>query len=49
MAARMKYLGVKGALVNGRVRDLSEIRECQLPVSIHGLLFLFFILLCIWF
>ncbi|KAB8074129.1 ribonuclease E inhibitor RraA/Dimethylmenaquinone methyltransferase [Aspergillus leporis] len=32
MAARMKYLGVKGALVNGRVRDLSEIRECQLPV-----------------
>ncbi|QRD83000.1 DlpA domain protein [Aspergillus flavus] len=32
MAVRMKYLGVKGALVNGRVRDLSEIRECQLPV-----------------
>ncbi|KAF7592452.1 hypothetical protein BBP40_000233 [Aspergillus hancockii] len=32
MAVRMKYLGVRGALVNGRVRDLSEIRECQLPV-----------------
>ncbi|KAB8254048.1 ribonuclease E inhibitor RraA/Dimethylmenaquinone methyltransferase [Aspergillus pseudonomiae] len=32
MAVRMKYLGVKGALVNGRVRDLSEIRECRLPV-----------------
>ncbi|KAF9888094.1 hypothetical protein FE257_009230 [Aspergillus nanangensis] len=32
MAVRMKYLGVKGALVNGRVRDLAEITECGLPV-----------------
>lgn len=39
MAVRMKYLGVKGALVNGRVRDLSEIRECQLPVSLLSVAF----------
>ncbi|KAE8350661.1 ribonuclease E inhibitor RraA/Dimethylmenaquinone methyltransferase [Aspergillus coremiiformis] len=32
MAVRMKYLGVKGVVVNGRVRDLGEISECQLPV-----------------
>ena len=40
MAVRMKLLGVKGALVNGRVRDLSEIKECQLPVSSFSVAFL---------
>lgn len=32
MAARMKVLGVKGVVVNGRVRDLAELRRSQLPV-----------------
>ncbi|RMJ28153.1 DlpA domain protein [Aspergillus sp. HF37] len=32
MAVRMGYLGVKGAVVNGRVRDLGELRESKLPV-----------------
>ncbi|KAE8144751.1 ribonuclease E inhibitor RraA/Dimethylmenaquinone methyltransferase [Aspergillus avenaceus] len=36
MAVRMKYLGVMGALVNGRIRDLGEIRECRLPVWARG-------------
>ncbi|PKY02622.1 DlpA domain protein [Aspergillus campestris IBT 28561] len=36
MAVRMKTLGVEGALVNGRVRDLDEIRECGLPVWAQG-------------
>ncbi|ODM23250.1 hypothetical protein SI65_00839 [Aspergillus cristatus] len=36
MAVRMKYLGVKGAVVNGRVRDLSEITGCGLPVWAQG-------------
>lgn len=34
MAVRMKYLGVKAALVNGRVRDLGELRESELPVCL---------------
>ncbi|KAL2005763.1 hypothetical protein VTN00DRAFT_10256 [Thermoascus crustaceus] len=36
MAARMKYLGVKGAVVNGRVRDLSELHGSKLPVFARG-------------
>ncbi|KAG2419566.1 hypothetical protein HFD88_004362 [Aspergillus terreus] len=36
MAVRMKTLGVQGAVVNGRVRDLAEINACQLPVWAHG-------------
>lgn len=32
MAVRMKYMGVQGAVVNGRVRDLGEIMGCRLPV-----------------
>lgn len=32
MVVRMKYMGVQGAVVNGRVRDLGEITGCQLPV-----------------
>lgn len=32
MAVRMSYLGVKGTVVNGRVRDLGELRESKLPV-----------------
>lgn len=35
MAARMKVLGVKAAFVNGRVRDLAELRGSQLQVSIY--------------
>jgi regulator of RNase E activity RraA len=35
MAARMKVLGVKAVVVNGRVRDLSELRSSQLPVCSH--------------
>lgn len=36
MAVRMKYLGVEGAVVNGRIRDLGEITGCELPVWAHG-------------
>ncbi|KAF7117773.1 hypothetical protein CNMCM5793_006953 [Aspergillus hiratsukae] len=36
MALRMKVLGVRGVLVNGRVRDLAEINECKLPVWVKG-------------
>ncbi|RAH43266.1 RraA family protein [Aspergillus brunneoviolaceus CBS 621.78] len=36
MALRMKHLGVKGAVVNGRVRDLAEFMECGLPVWARG-------------
>lgn len=32
MAVRMAHLGIKGAVVNGRVRDLGELRESKLPV-----------------
>lgn len=38
MAVRMKTLGVQGAVVNGRVRDLAEINACQLPVCRGSLL-----------
>lgn len=34
MALRMKVLNAKGVVVNGRVRDLVELRETGLPVSI---------------
>ena len=33
MATRMKVLGVQAVLVDGRVRDLGEIRGLQLPVG----------------
>ncbi|KAF4211290.1 hypothetical protein CNMCM8980_008374 [Aspergillus fumigatiaffinis] len=36
MAVRMKVLGVRGVLVNGRVRDLAEINECKLPLWAKG-------------
>lgn len=32
MAVRMKYMGVLGTVVNGRIRDLGEITGCKLPV-----------------
>ena len=32
MSARMKVLGVKAVIVNGRVRDLAELSSSQLPV-----------------
>ncbi|KKZ62523.1 hypothetical protein EMCG_03069 [[Emmonsia] crescens] len=32
MAARMKVLGVKGVVVDGRVRDLAELRSAQLQI-----------------
>ncbi|EDN03730.1 predicted protein [Histoplasma mississippiense (nom. inval.)] len=32
MAARMKVLGVKGVVVDGRVRDLAELRSTQLQI-----------------
>ncbi|KAL4937938.1 hypothetical protein BDV06DRAFT_226466 [Aspergillus oleicola] len=32
MASRMKVLGVRGVIVNGRVRDLSELSATGLPV-----------------
>ena len=33
MAQRMKIRGVAGCVVGGRVRDLAELKESQLPVS----------------
>ncbi|KAJ0424503.1 hypothetical protein BJY00DRAFT_299244 [Aspergillus carlsbadensis] len=36
MALRMKYLGIRGVVVNGRIRDLSEIQGCSLPVWARG-------------
>lgn len=37
MATRMKVLGIKAAVVNGRVRDLRELQATGLPVcSIDG-------------
>lgn len=44
MAVRMKYLGVQGAVVDGRVRDLAELQSCGLSVRD---IFLFFCL-SIW-
>lgn len=32
MAARMKYLGIKGTVVSGRVRDVRELQASELPV-----------------
>jgi regulator of RNase E activity RraA len=43
MALRMKVLGARGVVVNGRVRDLVELRETGLPVRILSFA-LFFIL-----
>jgi len=34
MALRMKVIGAKGVVVHGRVRDLDELRETELPVSL---------------
>lgn len=34
MAARMAYLGVKGVVANGRVRDIAELTSSGLHVSI---------------
>lgn len=39
MASRMKVRGVKAVLVNGRIRDLAELRSCGLPVSLNCVLF----------
>ncbi|KAL2866628.1 RraA family protein [Aspergillus lucknowensis] len=36
MAVRMKYLGISGVVVNGRIRDLAEIQGCNLPVWAKG-------------
>jgi regulator of RNase E activity RraA len=40
MAVRMKYLGVQGVVVDGRVRDLAELQGCGLPVREKNFLFL---------
>ncbi|KAL4921671.1 hypothetical protein BDW62DRAFT_208241 [Aspergillus aurantiobrunneus] len=36
MAVRMKYLGIQGIVVNGRIRDLDEIQGAGLPVWALG-------------
>ena len=36
MAARMKYLGAQGIVVDGRVRDLATLRELGFPVWSRG-------------
>ncbi|EFR03843.1 DlpA domain-containing protein [Nannizzia gypsea CBS 118893] len=36
MASRMKVRGAKGAMVNGRVRDLAELRSLGFPVWARG-------------
>ncbi|KAH8428313.1 RraA family protein [Aspergillus melleus] len=36
MAVRMKALGVQGVVVNGRIRDLEEMRGCGISVWAHG-------------
>ncbi|KAK2768424.1 hypothetical protein FQN54_000279 [Arachnomyces sp. PD_36] len=36
MALRMKVLGVKAAVVNGRVRDLDELQDSKLPIWARG-------------
>ncbi|KAJ5156651.1 hypothetical protein N7492_009454 [Penicillium capsulatum] len=36
MATRMKVLGIKAAVVNGRVRDLRELQATELPVWARG-------------
>jgi regulator of RNase E activity RraA len=42
MATRMKVLGIRAAVVNGRVRDLRELVETELPVCL-SLLFCFLV------
>lgn len=34
MATRMKVLGIKAAVVEGRVRDLRELQATELPVGL---------------
>jgi regulator of RNase E activity RraA len=41
MATRMTYLGAKGVVVNGRVRDVAELHGLGLHVCIIGLSFVF--------
>jgi regulator of RNase E activity RraA len=36
MAARMKHIGVKGVVVDGRVRDLVALAETELPIWSRG-------------
>lgn len=36
MAARMKYSGAQGVVVDGRVRDLATLRDLGLPVWSRG-------------
>jgi regulator of RNase E activity RraA len=36
MATRMKVLGIRAAVVNGRVRDLRELVETELPVCFYS-------------
>ncbi|KAJ5460316.1 uncharacterized protein N7458_001868 [Penicillium daleae] len=36
MATRMKVLGIRATVVNGRVRDLRELQETQLPIWARG-------------
>ncbi|KAL3461433.1 hypothetical protein BJX64DRAFT_277904 [Aspergillus heterothallicus] len=36
MAVRMTYLGIRGVVVNGRIRDLAEVQGCRLPVWAKG-------------
>ena len=36
MAARMKVNGLKGCIVNGRVRDISELKKSGLPVRLSN-------------
>lgn len=36
MAARMKYLGADGLVVDGRVRDILALNETQLPIWSKG-------------
>lgn len=35
MATRMKVLGIRATVVNGRVRDLRELMETKLPVCYY--------------
>jgi regulator of RNase E activity RraA len=34
MATRMVAVGIRGTVVGGRIRDLGELRETGLPVSL---------------
>lgn len=38
MATRMKALGLKGAVVEGRIRDLRELQATGLPVCLGSFL-----------